>query len=257
MVKILKLSILSLLIFATSCKKEKVEEDKTETTEEVVEANGNGLFWQINHLFNGASFSLNTKYADDFGNAIQFSRATFYLSQPKIYAADKTEVSTCNNYFLVHHNTTELLIDNMNTSATVDSLSLYIGVDGTKNHEDPALYDTGKPLAFQSPSMHWGWTDGYLFTVIEGNVDTNGDGSFDDVFAFHIGLDSYLTLIESNTGLDIAASNQSKSYVTIDINYDLLFNGIDLSVDNSTHTLNNPTLATSFVANIPNAILIK
>ena len=188
---------------------------------------------------------------------IQFTRATYYLSKPTLYDENETVIPVSENYFLVHHDTETLFIDPMTTSQTIDSIAVNIGVDASENNNDPALQDNDSPLAFQSPSMHWGWTNGYLFMVIEGTVDTDGNGILDDVFAFHIGLNSNLREIRSASGLNIEANSTSKSYLTFEINYDQLFTGIDLSTDNSTHTMDNPSLAATFLANQPVAITLK
>lgn len=262
MKNILSTSLILILIVSLSCKKKNDAIDKTTPTNtnggnSTSDPKNSGLHWQFNHLFEGDSFSLNTDFTDGYGNLIQFSRATFYLSQPKLYTDSKTEISTYNDYFIVHHNTSTLFIDSMTNTATIDSISINIGVDGLKNHEDPSLYDLELPLAFQSPSMHWGWTNGYLFIVIEGLVDTDNDNVLDDSFAFHIGSDSFLSLLKSNSELGIVGNNSNLSYINLDINYDKLFTGIDLSGDNVTHTMDNIPLANAFKNNIQSAFLIR
>ena len=255
MKNILYISLIFLLLLSSSCKK-KEEEDPNNNTPNPTEVL-NGLFWQFTHRYKGGSFILNDDYSDDFGNKIRFTRATFYISKPKLYTATGNIVPTLNEYFIVHHNTSTAFIDSINTATTIDSLSLNIGIDADQNHNDPSLSELNDPLAFQSPSMHWGWTNGYLFMVIEGNVDTDGDDLLDDTFAFHIGLDSYLSEVNSEKGLALSADNTNRTYINATVNYDLLFTGIDLSIDNSTHTMDNTDLADRFSANFPSAFQFK
>lgn len=261
MTHFLKISTIALLLLVSiSCKKKKepttdpVVTNQQTTTPTTVDENG--LYFRVNQKFDGNPFKLDTDFADDFGNKIQFTRANFYLSQPKITLQDNTQVDLTNNYFLGDHNTCLLFIENIGTKS-IDSVSVNIGIDDTQNHLDPSNYSADNPLAFQSPSMHWGWTDGYLFIVVEGSVDTDGDDVLDDTFAFHIGTDSYLTNIESNSGLSINTDANAITNINLNINYDLLLTGINLSTDNSTHTLNNPSLASSFRNNFATAITIE
>lgn len=255
---ILKTLIALVLILNFSCKKEKPSTNSNNGSSSNGGTAKGSLSLKINHLFDGSSFELNKDYRDDFGNLIQYTRASFYIALPQVRTTDEEVLTLDNNYFLVDQDTDMVtLINDVSKNVTVDSVSLNIGVDLTKNHEDPSLYGLDDPLAFQSPSMHWSWTNGYLFMVIEGNVDTDGDDVTDDVFGFHIGMDSYLGLIQTPLPVNISVNTSSNSFINLDVNYDLLFKGIDLSTDNITHTMDNPTLATSFFNNYQVALELK
>jgi hypothetical protein len=158
-------------------------------------------------------------------------------------------------YFLAHSNTQESLIG-VYDPTTLSSIKINVGVDENANHADPALYELSHPLTYQSPSMHWGWSSGYLFVVIEGQVDTNGDGTFDNTFTFHLGLDKYLNTIENNS-LSIVLSAGKKAYINLNIDYAKLFTNINLSTENKTHSFSNEALADKFFANVPIAFVIQ
>lgn len=73
-----------------------------------------------------------------------------------------------NHYILVNGNQNVKEDLGSHSITSVEAVSFYIGVDTPINHADPSLQPMGHPLAPKSPSMHWGWTDGYRFVAIEG-----------------------------------------------------------------------------------------
>jgi hypothetical protein len=104
--------------------------------------------------------------------------------------------------------------------------------------------------------MHWGWDPGYIFYVIEGEVDTSSamNGPIDAPFIFHVGMDMHK--------VDLAFVQQVISVsegttVEMDIDWLKLLDGTDMTgeIDSrSTHTMNNPSLAVLLVSNIDEAI---
>ena len=233
------------------CNKPKEDDTNNDGTSSTQSA----LYLKYNHTYNGNAFELNKDYTDGFSNKISFTRASFYLSQPIIKNDNNENLNINTQYFLAHHNTQEALIGVFNPT-TLSSLKIKVGVDDNANHADPALYDLSHPLAYQSPSMHWSWSSGYLFVVIEGQVDTDGNGTFDNTFTFHLGLDKYLNSIEK-TGLNLALTAEKKAYINLSIDYAKLFTNIDLSTENKTHSFSNEALADKFFANVPTAFIIE
>jgi hypothetical protein len=213
------------------------------------------LYLKYNHTYDGGALELNKDYTDGFGNKISFTRASFYLSQPVIKNDDNQNLTITTPYFLAHSSTQESLVG-LYDPTTLSSIKINVGVDENANHADPALYELSHPLAYQSPSMHWGWSSGYLFVVIEGQVDTDGNGTFDNTFTFHLGLDKYLNTIEKNS-LNVVLSAGKKAYINLNIDYAKLFTNIDLSTENKTHSFSNEALADKFFANVPTAFVIQ
>lgn len=241
----LKYSLFSFLVFSfLGCKK-----NKTQTSTK------GAVYFQFKQYFGSQNFALNTTFSDNSGNKLSFTRASFYLSKPVIKNTSGVSLVLKNEYFLVHHDTKTALITSVDET-TIKSVSTNVGIDSATNHEDPANYGSSSPLAYQTPSMHWGWSSFYLFIVVEGNIDTDGDGNFDDTFAFHIGTDNYLKQI-SNSNLNIQVIADKSAIIPIKIDYSKLFEGIDLTTDNKTHTTDNPTLANTFVQNISKAFIIE
>lgn len=61
-----------------------------------------------------------------------------------------------------------------------------IGVPKVFNHADPAQHNSTHPLS-ANKGMHWDWTSGYIFTAIEGTVDSAGKSI---PFVYHTGTDT-------------------------------------------------------------------
>ena len=215
----------------------------------------------LHHLYNNITFSFDSIYEDDFGNNIQFTRATFYMGNPIYKDASDNIIDSSEFYTLI---SPENIENEFNTisSGPVSTLDLLIGVDPVTNHLDPASHNSSNSLSYQSPSMHWqmgtnpqNWS--YLFIVLEGKVDIDGNGSFDpgENYVFHIGNDG---LANNILGLSIDRNVSQGETVTIDINVNWagFFENVDLSIDNFTHTSDNILLATTISNNAINVISV-
>ncbi len=208
------------------------------------------------HIFNSSTFHLDSIYFDDFGNKIKFSRAVFYLGNPLFKNTNVYMNNRTNDYILISPSDSIFPFTSLN-NLDLNSVELRIGVDSITNHTDPGKKQNSNPLSYQSPSMHWqmgidstDWS--YLFIVIEGQVDIDGNNNFDsgESFVFHIGGDGFSRLT-NNISLNISEDSSSFS---LDINWDSIINDIDLSTNNFTHTMDNIPLATEIANNSINLI---
>jgi len=206
------------------------------------------------HYYDSDGFYLDSIYQDDFGNTIKFSRANFYFGNPIYYNSSGQNIAFSNSYVLI--SSTESIYDFGGASTDlINTMDVIIGIDSITNHIDPANYSSSNPLAYQSPSMHWqmgtdpqNWS--YLFIVLEGQVDIDGNGTFDsgETFVYHIGGDDFRAEINAiNWNPPI---NQLATYtIEIDVNWANFVNNIDMSTDVFTHTMDNIPLATTISTN--------
>lgn len=219
---------------------------------------------QINivHVFENQLFSFDSIYQDNFGNKIQFTRATFYLGNPKYKNANGEVVDSSNNYILINPSATNYNLG-LISPGVYQELDFLIGIDVTTNHLDPASYSSYNALSYQSPSMHWqmgsspqDWS--YLFIVLEGLVDKNGNNTFDsgENFVFHIGNDGLTTEI-NDLNINLLINEGENGILDFEADWSRFFDGIDLSTNNFTHTTDNPTLATSLSNNSMNVIQVQ
>jgi hypothetical protein len=170
---------------------------------------------------------------------VQFETVNFYLDEIALMDMDMAISDKLDTTILVKAGTMDYELGTI-TTGHKHMLMCSVGVDSLDNHADPALLRTDNPLSYQSPSMHWSWESGYIFLRIDGQVDTDGDGSVDQPMVFHIGRDSYLVPVSL-----MSHSDADSEEFEIRLNFDVarLFEGIDLSTENQTKTGNNPALA--------------
>ena len=206
----------------------------------------------INHETNGNPFALNEVYTDDFGNDYRFTRFQYYLSGVGLHNASGATSSS--SYLLVDPSQGTFDLGTA-LPGTYDEIRFTAGIDSATNHADPSLYESGDPLGFQTPSVHWSWSSGYIFWAIEGEVDADNDGTFEGTFLFHIGMDSFrrdVVLTKNNT----IAEGQINTF-TVNADYTRFMDGIDMSTNPSTHTMNNMPLANQLIANIDNVFSVQ
>jgi hypothetical protein len=198
------------------------------------------------------------------GYDVKFSLSQYYVSGIRYmddggnsYAAEKDGAPV---YLLVKSDQAMYDLGTMR-AGHLHMLLFDIGVDSVTNGQDEidfAAWPATHPLAAQSPAMHWSWLTGYIFLKVEGKIDFNKDGQFDDQdrdIVYHVGLNQFRSPVSLLVHSDIDEANEQVS-----ISFDLakVFTGIDLSdsTNLSTHTMNNMPLATKVSANYSTAFSI-
>ena len=188
----------------------------------------------LNHLYEGNSFALNEviSTADyDF----KITRFQYYLSNFSIIHDGGSEAIIDDSYLLINAENNAYTLNDFTGVANVEKIKFHFGVDEVANHDDPAQYASSHALAYQSPSMHWGWSGGYMFAVVEGVVDLNKDGNFDIFFDFMPVQDKYYT--ELNMVVDDVISSGAITF-NIDVRIDNWISGFDLSTIGINHGIN-------------------
>jgi hypothetical protein len=147
------------------------------------------------HEFNGVPFAYGQYYLDAVGNNIEFNRVQYYLSDIALESSVSQQVPVVDEVQLISGNISNYPLGSVSVT-NVTGINFNVGVPNALNHADITLQPTGHPLSYQSPSMHWGWTSGYRFLVIEGKVDDNGDGTPNKLFQFHVVGDQFLTAVD-------------------------------------------------------------
>jgi hypothetical protein len=203
------------------------------------------------YTIDGAAFDTTQVYEVN-GTAVKFSIANFYVGGIELMPEEGDAIAVEDKYLLVTPGT------GMQEVVTVPAghyhmVNFFVGVDPAANsqsEEDFTSRDADDPLAIQFPSMHWSWNSGYRFLRIDGQVDTDGDGEVDELMAFHLGTNPMLQNVSVTAHKDVEDGSNM-----LHLQFDLakLFDGIDLSADYTTHTMNNPELAAAVRDNIPAA----
>ena len=188
---------------------------------------------KLHHYYNNDVLNYGDYYEDTYGNTIEISRVQYYLTGFNLVHDGATNTSLGDTVILASGNITDYVLCNANIT-TLEAIDFDLGVDAARNHLDPNTYDASHPLSLQSPSMHWGWSAGYNFLVINGKADTNDDQIPDADFQFHVvGDDNYLQNVLQIT------TTENESAGTMDVNIDVnvadWLMGIDLSTAGFQH----------------------
>ncbi|RME95084.1 MAG: hypothetical protein D6772_13675 [Bacteroidetes bacterium] len=141
-----------------------------------------------------------------------------------------------------------------------NQLNFFVGVspeDNDQTEEDFTTRLPDDPLAPQpsdKPKMHWNWNAGYIFFRVDGEVDTDGDGSPDGVLEYHIGTNNF----RRDISLDLnRAINEDVTTLTIGLDMAQLFAGLDLATESISHTGDFPDRAQTFANNWTAAFSLK
>ena len=161
------------------------------------------------------------------GKKVILSRAEFYISEMEIHQTGGINTPLTDKYLLVNaadpaatHDLGQWPVED------VQSVTLHLGVPQSANHSDPSAYPASHPLAPQNPSMHWGWTAGYRFLAIEGEIDNNNDGIPETILEFH-NLGDILYKTVELTGVEEAENGVL--HLHFDLDYAKLFQTMDMT----------------------------
>lgn len=177
----------------------------------------------FSHKFNGNEFVVGSSTFPIWnGKMVWIKRAEFYLSGFSVKDEAGQVTNFPDTYLLVRAQDASRRIVIGNVGATpVSKMYMSVGIDTTKNHDDPTLYPETHPLGLKEPSMHWGWAGGYRFLVIEGKVDNSGDGIPETDFEYHnLGDDLYK---QTEINITPAIDKGGDISLNIEVDYARLF----------------------------------
>lgn len=232
---------LSLTMFNTGCKKDKDVNDDPVPEHADVSV-------KFYHYSGASAFAFNTNYMDDFGNIYQFTTARMYISGVQLRDDAGSNIETFDTYLLITPDSVGTFELGEIEHGHVHTFNLNVGIDSTTNHSDPAPWPAGHPLAPQSPSMHWGWSMGYIFFMLEGIVDTDANGIPETTFAYHVGTDNFL---RNSGSVSLHSDIEGNTTLELNIDWSKFFTGINMATSGSTHTGDNLPLATLAADNVP------
>lgn len=182
--KKLLLPALSLLLFFTACKKEKVAPTGNDLAPLSVE---------FDNIVGGTNLFLNSyEYTNATGENFKVSLLQYYVSNFKFYKADGTEyiVPQDSSYFLIKESEPDTRFATFNVpEGDYTKLVFTLGVDSLRSTMDidrrTGVLD---PSGGMDDGMYWGWNSGYIFFKFEGLSDAAPiDGSGQHKFRYHIG----------------------------------------------------------------------
>ncbi len=184
----------------------------------------------LNHQFEGASFQYGTVY-DLNGTAVSLSRVQYYLCGFELTHDGGQTTSMPDTYVLASGNVSSYSLGTENITS-LEGFSFDLGVDAARNGMGTQSWPAGHPLAAQSPSMDWSWPGGYFFWVLDGDVDTNADGTPDQAFSLRGLGDVLFTDVDAFSGISLSGSTIT---IGMDVNIADWLKTIDLATVFSQH----------------------
>lgn len=181
----------------------------------------NNIQLEINHKLGAENFAMEQTATNNLESNYHYTRLQYYISQIFIVHDGGTETLMEDTWILVNaNNATQVDLGDHNIES-VEGIKFSVGVEEAVNHDDPAAWPNGHPLAPIFPSMHWGWAAGYRFIAIEGK----GGANFNQTFQLH-GLE------DSNyfqTELDLTAAPENGVInISLDADYQRALENIDV-----------------------------
>lgn len=183
----------------------------------------------IQHGIQGEPFEFGKVWPHPYG-AFSVFRMQFYLSDIVLIHDGGQHKALKSLYLLVNADQTDYDLGEVEVGQ-IEGIRFHIGVDSSTNHADPALWPADHPLAYQEPSMHWGWTSGYRFMAFEGLFDFNKNGDPEKVWEFHAVGDALLTPVTISVPPIVDGKNIR---LEVKADYDRLFNN-GVHIDNILH----------------------
>lgn len=148
------------------------------------------IFLNIDPLFGTQPFALNQTFVGNDGNAVKIEHFNYYLSDVKLFHDNGLQTNLPTDIWLLTPTSHSLYLGYLNVTQ-IDSINFTVGVPKRYNTQAGALaqdistYPETHALSFQTPSMYWGWSFGYMHMIVGGKADSNNDGVPNAYFEMH------------------------------------------------------------------------
>ncbi len=137
------------------------------------------------------------------------------------------------------------------------SMSFRLGIVGMDNRIDASQVPSNHSLAKQTDkNNHWNWANGYIYLRVDGQVDTDGDGTVDEDWNAHIGKDDFSRVITLDTNFTLDHETGNEVHVMVD--YHDMLHMVDLAdpAERVTHTSNNLPMTNKIIGMVDSAFML-
>ncbi len=215
--------------------------------------------------FNGQPLNTSSTYLHN-GRAVSISTARVYLSQFTLvsdtgqefgFTADPITVpARADDGTDVVHTVTDLIMLAKHDAGAanwslgdvpagkITSIRFQAGIGGLDNKVDPTQVPAGHALAKHADrNNHWSWNSGYIYLRLDGEVDTDGDGTPDSPWETHIGAPNYLREVTLPVSVDMEGGENVRLNLTVD--YATFLADVDMGLESERmcHTMDNMPVA--------------
>jgi hypothetical protein len=206
---------------------------------------------------NGEAFQQNVNFVGPNNFRMNIETLKFYLSDIQlINSSYTTMLSEIELVDLVQNDKT---ISFETDPGTYQQLKFFLGVkkalNGTDNPDfDEAQFPISHPLSIYN-GMYWSWASGYIFSKIDGKIDTSQAQNQTPTFTwfYHSGLDTcYTEKNFNNLNIEVNAGKTTTIEIGIEVNdiFRQPNDTINMVDDNFTHTTDNIDLARKVAQNL-------
>lgn len=165
----------------------------------------------------GNDLMLNTVVNDLNGTAFKVDNFMYYISNIHIYHDGGQDLDLSDTVILVRAEDHNIFMGAFDVT-NIEAIDFGVGVPQAINHADISQYSEDNPLSWQTPSMHWGWTSGYKFLLVDGWGDDSGNGDPTALFQLHDLGDANYKYVSLPTV--VGTVNPTNITVTINCNLD-------------------------------------
>lgn len=148
------------------------------------------VFLNIAPLFANQTLALNQTFIGNDGIAVEIDHFNYYISDIKLFHDNNQQTNLDSDIWLLTPDQNSLYLGFMPVNQ-IDSINFTIGVPKRYNTQsgaaaqDISTYAASHALSFQSPSMYWGWSFGYMHMIVGGKADSNNDNIPNAYFELH------------------------------------------------------------------------
>lgn len=205
------------------------------------------LTFKFNTKYNQFDLSWNSEFITNASDTVKFQKIKYLISNFTLEKPSGELVKVADAYgFISLNDKIDSFVINKVPKGAFKSIRFDVGLDSPINHGNPAQWALTHPLNPSVNDMHWGWSGGYIFNVVEGTFKKNGLMAG---FSFHVA-----TLKNARTYTYVEDINISKnSRIVFDINADKYFSNamnFSLKTDGSfSHSGDPDPIMVKFMSN--------
>lgn len=214
-------------------------------------------------LYDGNPLELNT-IVDYGGAAMRLKTSEFYIGEITLNSPDGDVMLSRIDYI----NFTdaqgqawdELVFDDVPTDRVYTGLAFHIGVPADLNKLTPNDFSSSEVLS--NTSTYWDNWKSYIFSQLEGQLDTAGSGKTDLTFLYHSGKDDLYTPVHIAFDQQLNLASGMSSVITLNVEHKTLFtrsNGglLDIKARPTAHNAQDLEYPTIIMANFQYGISLE
>ncbi len=171
------------------------------------------------------AFEFDKSYPYALGGNFKISFLAFYVSDIVLINDLGEEIHLPNSYRLFENDNFSQSLPSI-PSGNYKEIRFSYGVPERVNTQSGSEAVIATDYPQESPlnpatNMYWGWANGYIFSKIEGRIDTDENGSFGDpgdvLFSYHPGNDALFRTVSYPISLQAKENQESRIDVKIDL----------------------------------------